>query len=87
MLDVIVKGLKVVVVSDCCGYLLTPSVTLAFPCNVLKSGTNLLIARNTSPAMVGPVPLPCAFRALDCKSKSYDFTNYVTVVVVPSVLT
>ena len=87
MLDVIVKGLKVVAVSDCCGYLFTANVTFALPCNVLKSGTNLLTAKNTSPAIVGPVDLPCAFRCLDCKSKSYDFTNDVTVVVLPFGLT
>ena len=31
VLDVIVKGLKVVAVSDCCGYLLTANVTFALP--------------------------------------------------------
>ena len=43
--DVIVKGLKLVVVSDCCGYLFTANVTFALPVNVLKSGTNLLTAK------------------------------------------
>ena len=72
----IVKGLKAVVVSDCWGYRLIANVTLAFPCKSLKSGINLLTAKNTSPMV------PCV-----CISKSYDFTNEVTVVVVPSGLT
>ena len=83
MLDVIVKGLKVVVVSDCCGYLLTPSVTLAFPCNVLKSGTNLRNAINTSPATFGPVACPFWFLDLCSKSKSNDCIKEDTAVVVP----
>ena len=61
VLEVIVNGLKVVVVSDCCGYRFTPIVTFALPASVLKSGTNLRKARNTSPAIVGPDALPCDF--------------------------
>ena len=55
---VIVKGLYVLDVDDCCGYLFNPIVTFAFPCNVLKSGTNLRNAINTSPATFGPVACP-----------------------------
>jgi hypothetical protein len=55
VLDVIVNGLREVAVSDCCGYRLTAKVTNAFPCKSLKSGTNLLTAKNTSPDIAGPV--------------------------------
>ena len=47
--DVIVNGLKLVVVSESCGYRFTAKVTLALPCKSLKSGINLLRAKNTSP--------------------------------------
>ena len=60
------------------------SVTTAFPVSVLKSGTNLLSAKNDSPAIVGPLDLPWASFCLACKSKSNDFINDVIVVVEPS---
>ena len=49
--EVIVKGLRLLELSDCCGYLLIPKVTLAFPAIVSKSGTKRLTAKNVSPAI------------------------------------
>ena len=54
VLAVIVNGLKVLVVCESEGYLLTASVTFALPANVLKSGTKRLTAKNTSPANFNP---------------------------------
>jgi len=76
--DVIVNGLNAVVTCVSCGYLLTPSVTFALPCNDLKSGTNLRKARKASPASFSLCPL-----CLDSKSISNDFIKEVRAVVVP----
>ena len=82
-----VKGLNVVVVSDCCGYLFTAKLTFELPCKSLKSGTNLLTAKNNSPANVFPTACPDAFFLLCSKSISIDFIKEETIVVDPSSFT
>ena len=82
-----VKGLNVVVVSYCCGYLFTAKLTFELPSKFLKSGTNLLTAKNTSPAILGPDDLPYAVFCLFSKSMSNDFIKEETIVVDPSSFT
>ena len=87
VLDVIVKGLSAVCTSVCCGYLFTFKLTLALPSNVLKSGTNLLTAKNNSPANVFPTACPDAFFLLCSKTISKDYIKEETIVVDPSSFT
>ena len=61
---------------------------LALPSSVLKSGTNLLTAKKTSPAGEGPGNSdPVGLLLFLSRSISYDFINEVTTVVEPSSLT